>query len=182
MGKLTPKQKAFCEEYIIDFNATQASIRSGYSKKTANRLASRMLSNVDIQSYIQELQQKREERTEITADMVVKELGKVAFLNLEDFYKENGELKEPYELSQNAKSALASYHTKRVKLGDEVYIDVPNFKAYDKMKAIELLMKHLGMFNDKEDEDNNIKQPINITFRQINKQEFEEIKEENKEK
>ena len=74
---LTEKQKKFCEEYIIDFNATQACVRSGYSEKTANRIGTENLSKLVIQSYIQELIKKREQRTEITADMVVKELAKV---------------------------------------------------------------------------------------------------------
>lgn len=49
---LTPKQKRFCEEYLIDLNATQAAIRAGYSPKTAEQTASRLLRNVKVQEYI----------------------------------------------------------------------------------------------------------------------------------
>lgn len=79
MEKLTVKQERFCTEYIIDLNATQAAIRAGYSKKTANRIASENLSKPDIQRKIQELQQERAERTEITQDRVLKELAGIGF-------------------------------------------------------------------------------------------------------
>ena len=49
MAKLTPKQERFCEEYLIDLNATQSAIRAGYSVNTANRIASELLSKLDIQ-------------------------------------------------------------------------------------------------------------------------------------
>ena len=55
MAKLTPKQKAFCDEYLIDLNATQAAIRAGYSEKTANRIGNENLSKLDIQNSIKEL-------------------------------------------------------------------------------------------------------------------------------
>ena len=63
MANLTPKQQRFVEEYLIDLNATQAAIRSGYSEKTAQERSSRLLSNVMVQAAIQEAQSKRAERT-----------------------------------------------------------------------------------------------------------------------
>ncbi|CQR51464.1 terminase small subunit [Paenibacillus riograndensis] len=68
---LTPKQKLFVQEYLIDLNATQAAIRAGYSPKTAEQQASRLLSNVKVQEAIREAQSHRAARTEITADMVL---------------------------------------------------------------------------------------------------------------
>ena len=53
MAKLTPKQKRFCEEYLIDLNATQGALRAGYSPKTAYSIGQRMLKNVEVQNYIQ---------------------------------------------------------------------------------------------------------------------------------
>jgi phage terminase small subunit len=52
MGKLTEKQKAFCNEYLIDLNATQAAIRAGYSKKTAGQIGEQNLKKLEIKSYI----------------------------------------------------------------------------------------------------------------------------------
>ena len=71
---MTPKQKRFVEEYLIDLNATQAAIRAGYSKKTANPQGARLLANVSIKAALKEAQEARSERTEITADDVIKGL------------------------------------------------------------------------------------------------------------
>lgn len=74
---LNDKQKQFCKEYIIDFNGTQAAIRAGYSKKTAYSMASENLKKPEVQAYIKELIEKRNERTQITQDEVVRDIIKV---------------------------------------------------------------------------------------------------------
>ena len=74
---LNERQKQFCEEYIIDFNGTRAAIKVGYSKKNANRIASENLTKLDIQTYVRELIEKRNQRTQITQDEVVKKIVEV---------------------------------------------------------------------------------------------------------
>lgn len=101
--KLTDKQQRFCEEYLVDLNATQAAIRAGYKQKTAYSQGQRLLKNVEIQQHMAELMNKRSERTGINADFVVEELYKVAKADVE-------------------------------------------LKGSDKLKALELLGKHLGLF------------------------------------
>ena len=71
---LNEKQKQFCEEYIIDLNGTQAAIRAGYSGKTANRIASELLSKLDIQEYICELKKKRSERVKYSQDELMRDI------------------------------------------------------------------------------------------------------------
>jgi phage terminase small subunit len=68
---LTAKQKAFCQEYMIDLNATQAAIRAGYSERTAKAIGHETLTKPDVSSRIAELQAERQERTTVTADDVV---------------------------------------------------------------------------------------------------------------
>ena len=75
--KLTYKQQRFVVEYLVDLNATQAAIRSGYAKGTANREGSRLLSNVDIQTAIEVSMADRSDRVEVDADYVVTELRNV---------------------------------------------------------------------------------------------------------
>jgi len=75
--KLTAKQKAFCDEYLIDLNATQAAIRAGYSKKTANRIASQNLSKAIIIEKLAKLKEKRSKRTEIDAELVLNGIAQV---------------------------------------------------------------------------------------------------------
>lgn len=71
-SKLTPKQEIFCKEYLIDLNATQAAIRAGYSQRSANNVGPDNLLKPIIQKRIAELMSEREQRTEITADWVLK--------------------------------------------------------------------------------------------------------------
>ena len=78
---MTPKQTKFCEEYLIDLNATQAAIRSGYSTKTAKQQASRLLSKVDISAAIAEAVSQQSARAKFTADSVFTELASIANKN-----------------------------------------------------------------------------------------------------
>lgn len=80
---MTAKQQRFCEEYMIDLNATQAAIRAGYSPQTAQEQSSRLLSNVMVKNEIARLQAKQSVHTGITADRVLREYGSIAFAALE---------------------------------------------------------------------------------------------------
>ena len=83
--KLTAKQKAFVDEYLIDLNATQAAIRAGYSKKTARQIGEKNLSRPYIQAALEKRMKARQKRTEITQDQVITELAKIAFANGADY-------------------------------------------------------------------------------------------------
>ncbi len=109
MSGLTKKQERFCEEYLIDLNATQAYVRAGYSgsNNTARVESSKLLTKPNIQKRIAELQEKQSQRTNISADNVISELQKIAFTETE-------------------------------------------ISGREKLKALELLGKHFGMF-DKSD-------------------------------
>lgn len=147
--KLNDRQEAFCREYLIDLIVTKAAIRAGYSKKTAGQHGVRLLKNVKIQDRIQELKAGREKRTEITADRVLEELGKIAFSNIGDFIQmtDSDGLISMEMLDNLTKDQLAciseitEYETDR---GNKRF----RFKLHDKMKALELAGKHLGMFNE----------------------------------
>lgn len=89
-GKLSKKQEQFCREYIIDFNSSASAVRAGYSKKTARHQASRLLTKVNIQEYIQKLINKRSKKLEITAENVLEEIATIAFKKDEDNNKMKG--------------------------------------------------------------------------------------------
>lgn len=164
---LTDKQKRFCEEYLIDLNATQAAIRAEYSPKTAEQTASRLLRNVKVQEYIAKRQKELSRSTQITQERVIKELALIAFSNNADYARvvekkmqtevdgmlvdvlgEDGKpimyrTVEPVltdELTEEQKRALAVI--KKGRDGLEV-------KSFDKVRALELLGKHLGIFTEK---------------------------------
>lgn len=153
MAKLNDRQMRFVDEYIIDLNATQAAIRAGYSEKTAEQTASRLLRNVKVQEYIEKRKKDRIERTEITQDAVLKELVAIAFSDITDYAKiiekeieiEPGKFEKikvidltlTKDLTKTQKKALAVI--KNGKFGMEV-------KTYDKVQALIKLGEHLGMF------------------------------------
>ena len=80
-NELAPKENRFCEEYLVDLNATQAAIRAGYSKRSAYSTGYENLTKQKIQSYINNLMIWRSLRTQVTADRVLEELAKIAFAN-----------------------------------------------------------------------------------------------------
>lgn len=143
MAKLTEKQKRFCDEYLIDLNATQAAIRAGYSEKAAKETGCENLTKPNIQDFLSERLKDREKRTEITQDRVLKELSKIGFLDATGFVKiQNGRvfIESTDNLSPDQKAAIAGI--KETQMGIEV-------KLHDKLKALELIGRHLGMFTDK---------------------------------
>jgi phage terminase small subunit len=90
---LTPKRRRFVEEYRVDWNATQAAIRAGYSRKTAGSQAHDLLKKPEIQEALAEVMQEDSLRTQITVDQIIGEAAKIAFLNMFDYIRigENGE-------------------------------------------------------------------------------------------
>src|SRR4051794_8476560 len=78
---ISPKQDRFCREYVVDLNGTQAAIRAGYSAKTANEQASRLLAKVNIQNRVKELQQKVAERVEVSAAQILAEIDELAMMD-----------------------------------------------------------------------------------------------------
>jgi phage terminase small subunit len=81
------------EQYLIDLNATQAAIRAGYSAKSARTDGPRMLSNAVISEAVAELVEERSKRAQLSADQIIEELSKLAFVNMDDYMRvgENGD-------------------------------------------------------------------------------------------
>jgi len=144
--ELTPKQKMFVAEYLVDLNATQAAIRAGYSPRTAKSIGQRLLTFVDVQAAIQEAMKNREKRTLVTADMVVAELAKMGFSNIGKYAKWSGDSVslEPSEaLGEDELACVAEVSQTATQNGNSV-----KFKLHDKKGALELLGRHLGMFTE----------------------------------
>lgn len=160
---MTNAQKIFCNEYLIDLNATRAyKVAYPNCKKdeTARANGSRLLTIANIQEYISEQMEKRQKRTEITQDMVINELAKIAFSDIRELYNDSGGLKNIKTLDNNIAGAISSLETfeeyegrgdEREKTGDTQKV-----KLLDKTKALELLGKHLGMFKEKIEHSGNI--------------------------
>ena len=144
---LTPKQKRFVAEYLIDLNATAAAKRAGYSEKTACEQAARLLANVKIQTAVQEAKQDRQERTEITQDMVLRETAKLAFFDIRKMFDKNGKPLDISELDADTAAALVGLDVQDVADSDGDYVGfVKKYKMADKLRALELLGRHTGAF------------------------------------
>ncbi len=141
---MTKKQKRFVEEYLIDLNATQAAIRAGYSPDTANEQGSRLLANVNISAEVSRAMAERSKRTGVNADRVIRELAKIAFVNADDVIDAETATVKP-DASRDDTAAIQSV---KVKTFGEDGLE-REIKMADKIKALELLGKHLGMFKDK---------------------------------
>lgn len=135
---LTNKQSRFVKEYLVDLNATQAAIRAGFSEKHANRAGAQLMANEAVASEIQKGMNKRAERLEIKSDDVLREIMRIAFLDLSGAYGEMGLL--PIRLMpENVRRAIAG-----VKYDENGIAEV---KTIDKIRALELLGKHLKLFS-----------------------------------
>lgn len=156
--KLTAKQMRFVDEYLVDFNVTQAAIRAGYRAGSAHQCGWQNMKKLEIQTEISRRQKDLQRRTEVTQERVVRELARVAFadaashvqVRLREVPCPDGtrarvpvvEVKPTAELTDDQRAAIAQI--KQGANGIEV-------KMYDKIKALELLGRHIGMFTDKLD-------------------------------
>ncbi|WP_330645922.1 terminase small subunit [Butyricicoccus faecihominis] len=144
---MTKKQIRFTEEYLIDLNATQAAIRAGYSTDGAGQQGCALLKNPNIRARIDKAIAERSRRTGVNADRVVRELARLAFVDptqLVDF--KSGKVLP--DASEDDRAALAGVKVKKMDTGVEREV-----KIADKVKALELLGKHVGLFDKGADTD-----------------------------
>ena len=145
---LTPKQSRFIEEYLIDLNGKQAAIRAGYSAKTAEAQAARLLRYVKVQQALQTAIEARTKRTEITADRVMVELARIAFANMRDYWPKEGETLDLHRLDQDRTAAVEELTVVETVRGGVLHRRT-RLKMHDKLAALTNLARHLGMFSDR---------------------------------
>lgn len=130
-NRLTPRQAAFCREYLVDLNSTQAAIRAGYSEQSAGNTGYDLINKPHIRKYIQEWADQRAERAKVNGDYVL------------------SVIRETVERCRQVAPVLD-------KKGRQVYVatadgeEVPafTFDAKNALKGAELLGKHLKIFTD----------------------------------
>lgn len=139
MGKMTAKQKRFCDEYLLDLNATQAAIRAGYSEKNARNIASENLAKPNIKEYIDARMAEKE--SELIAD-------------------QNEVLK--YLTSVLRGKSVSNVLARNEKGADEVKEKPPDEK--ERLKAAELLGKRYGLYTDKIEADIDMELNISVDY------------------
>ncbi len=158
MSRLNDRQQKFVDEYLVDLNATQAAIRAGYSAKTAEQIGYKLVQKSSVQEAIQKAVKRRQQRTEITQDRVLKELANIAFANGADFAKIISVRGIP-RVVLTVTDTLPPEKRAAISGIEETQCGV-KVKTYDKTKALELLGKHLGLFDAKAPEADN--EPVNL--------------------
>jgi phage terminase small subunit len=127
MAGLNDKQERFCQEYVIDLNATQAAIRAGYSKKTAYSLGQRLLKKVEIIARVEELKKEIADKNKLSAEWVIEELKKVH----QRCMQAEPVMKWDYEKKQMVETGEYTFDSKGAN------------------RALELMGKHISMFTEK---------------------------------
>lgn len=153
---LTPKQKIFADEYLIDLNATRA-YKVAYPKvkkdESARVNGSKLLTNTNVVVYIDKRMKEREKRTEITQDRVLQELAKLGFFDVRKLFDSEGKPVGVAELDDETAACIAGLDAMEAYEGTgenkEFVGYIRKYKLADKIKALELLGRHLGMFRDK---------------------------------
>lgn len=148
--RLTPKQEQFCQEYLIDLNATAAAIRAGFSAATARSIGHENLTKPDIQERLAELTADRSVRTGITQDQALHLIADCAFFDLLDVLNSDGTPKPIGEMSRAARAAIRTIETRETTPTRNrcESVKIHRITLTDRVRALELLARHLGLFSE----------------------------------
>jgi phage terminase small subunit len=161
--KLSPKQQLFISEYLKDKNGTQAAIRAGYKENTASETAYELLRKPQIMEAVDAALAKVAEKNEVTAIRIIKELSLIAFSDLQSYVDvdpDTGAIRckgfddMPPETSRALESISEDRVIREASDGKSVVLnDKIKFKMHDKVRALEMLGKHLNLFNEASSKD-----------------------------
>ena len=141
------RKQLFVDEYLIDLNQTAAAIRAGYAPKSAKDTATRLMKEPAVVEAIEKAMAERSRRTGISQDRVINELAKIAFVNPADFIDfKTGGVKKTFSPDDTAAiSSVKVMHS----FGEQGETEMNDIGLHNKIKALELLGKHLGMFDSR---------------------------------
>lgn len=148
---LTDKQLRFCDEYMLDYNATRAAIEAGYSKSTAYSIGSENLKKPEIKARIEFLKTDIQRLAGVSKLRTVQELRKIAYSSIEHLHKTWIEKTEFENLSSDQKAAIQTIDTKIIQKNigtnekpDIVNIEYVKITLYNKQSALDSLSKMFG--------------------------------------
>ena len=153
-NQLTEKRKKFCKEYIKDYNSAQAAIRAGFSKKTARTQGSLLLTKIDIQLYLKDLQDKQNKRLESESDEIVKELRNIGLSDITDTIKKIKDdeltLEDLKTLPIEIRRTIKSITIDKQKMGAKLIHQKIKLGFHDKVRALEILERRSHIFDGSE--------------------------------
>lgn len=136
---LSPRQEAFCREYLIDKNGTKAAIRAGYKERGASQQASVLLGYPKVQRRVRELIDEQSERLNLSADDVIRWMSQIVQADIREAFNEDGSLKKPHELPDSVACAVSSIE----------YGDSPKIRLNSRDTNLANLAKHYGLLLDR---------------------------------
>ena len=177
-GKLNPRQQLFVDEYLKDLNATQAAIRAGYSKKTAQPIGAQNLCKVMIQAAIQKRRIELADKAQIDQEWVIERYKRLIEFHVDDIYFSDGKMKPLNQIPKNALYAIQGFKnminktTTPGKDGDKISeVILTDLRLHNKASVLDSLARHLGMF-EKDNEQGkgggtNFNGPVQINVRLV---------------
>lgn len=154
MSKSNARYELFAREYVIDLNAKRAAVAAGYSEQTASSKGSQLLTIVKVRKLVDGLLSKRASKLELKAEQVVEELRRLGFANMQDYMRVNADGWPELDLSTLTRDQAAAIQefsedaTGGTGDGERRQVLRRRFKLADKRGSLELLGRHLGMFQD----------------------------------
>ena len=136
---LTPKQQRFCDEYLMDMNATRAALRAGYTQATA--MNGQLMEMPKIQAYLKERTAEASKKLQVSHETLLGELMKVAFANMGDYFGDDGKIKAMNDILDDKKSAIWSLKVSEGKYGTTVQL-----RLHNKLAALEKIAKHIKFY------------------------------------
>ncbi|WP_295664878.1 terminase small subunit, partial [uncultured Mucilaginibacter sp.] len=136
---LTPKQQRFCDEYLIDMNATRAALRAGYTQATA--MNGQLMEMPKIQAYLKKRTAEAAQKLQVSHETLLGELMKVAFANMGDYFGDDGKIKAMNDILDDKKSAIWSLKVSEGKYGTTVQL-----RLHNKLAALEKIAKHIKFY------------------------------------
>lgn len=146
---LTERQERFAQEYLVDLSSTAAAERVGYTGRTAENVGRNLAKDPIVKKRIEDLAGARAQKTGLTAEYVINGLMRIAGVDVRQLHDQDGKLLAIQDLPDDVAHAVSSIDiykdfTEGVEIGE-----TKRFKMHDKMKAYELLGKHLKLFTEK---------------------------------
>ena len=155
MARKNSRHETFAREYVKDLNGTRAAIAAGYGKKNARKIASRLLTNVDIQARVAKLTKKHADKLDLSAEKVLSELSSTGFSNILDYLKiteEGGAYVDLSNLTQEQAAAIQEVTVDEYVEGKGKHarkVKRTKLKLVDKIRSLDLLGRHLKLFTEK---------------------------------
>ncbi len=142
-----PRREMFCHQYVVDFIATKAAIRAGYSEKTAGSIASRLLKEVNISERVKYLTEKVVENVKIDAEWVLRELALMYQADHTQIMDEMGNIIDPKDWPEDVKKVITQFDVTSVmdNDGNTGGMLVQKVKRTDRLQILDRIGKHKGV-------------------------------------